>query len=138
MSNYSKVTLFPISSFTMFELKTSSCSALTPCEYLEKYCRVNNRRHTLYKRVFDKHKDSEGELSSKVRRKESNRWTFFSRIFRIFLMPFLMLICVQLIIILLIKWLNYLIYQPMVKSILHNFKALQHFRNDIFSIFLRE
>ena len=46
-------------------------SALTPCEYLEKYCRVNNRRYTLYKRVFDKHKDSEGELNVKVRRKES-------------------------------------------------------------------
>jgi len=41
--------------------------ALTPIEYLEKYCRVNTRRHTLYKRVFDKHKDSEGELSVKVR-----------------------------------------------------------------------
>jgi hypothetical protein len=43
--------------------------ALTPSEYLEKYCRVNNRRHTLYKRVFDKHKDSEGELSVKVKLK---------------------------------------------------------------------
>ena len=41
---------------------------LTPREYLERYCRVNNRRHTLYKRIFDKHKDSEGELSMKVSR----------------------------------------------------------------------
>ncbi|CAF1121958.1 unnamed protein product [Rotaria sp. Silwood1] len=39
---------------------------LTPREYLEKYCRVNNRRHALYKRIFDKHKDSEGELSVKA------------------------------------------------------------------------
>lgn len=45
----------------------SFSSALTPCEYLEKYCRVNTRRYTLYKRVFDKHKDSEGELHAKVR-----------------------------------------------------------------------
>ncbi len=42
--------------------------AITPSEYLEKYCRVNNRRHTLYKRVFDKHKDSEGELTIKVKK----------------------------------------------------------------------
>lgn len=41
--------------------------ALTPTEYLEKYCRVNNRRHTMYKRVFDKYKDSEGELNVKVK-----------------------------------------------------------------------
>ncbi|UJR23889.1 hypothetical protein I4U23_026861 [Adineta vaga] len=30
---------------------------LSPIEYLEKYCRVSNRRFTLYKRIFDKHKD---------------------------------------------------------------------------------
>ncbi|CAF0819083.1 unnamed protein product [Rotaria sordida] len=39
---------------------------LTPRDYLEKYCRVNNRRYALYKRVFDKHKDNEGELNVKI------------------------------------------------------------------------
>ncbi|CAF1519105.1 unnamed protein product [Adineta steineri] len=38
---------------------------LTPREYLEKFCKVNNRRHVLYKRTFDKHKDNEGELPFK-------------------------------------------------------------------------
>ena len=40
---------------------------MTPRVYLEKFCKVNNRRHVLYKRVFDKHKDNEGELPFKVR-----------------------------------------------------------------------
>ena len=31
--------------------------SLTSLEYVERYCRVSNRRYTLYKRVFDKHKD---------------------------------------------------------------------------------
>ena len=48
---------------------------LTPTDYLEKYCRVNNRRHTLYKRVFDKHKDTEGLLTFKV----SKAWTMSER-----------------------------------------------------------
>jgi hypothetical protein len=51
---------------SIFKLKKIFILALTPSEYLEKYCRVNNRRHTLYKRVFDKYKDSEGELNMKV------------------------------------------------------------------------
>jgi hypothetical protein len=40
---------------------------MTPREYLEKFCKINNRRNLLYKRVFDKHKDNEGELPYKVR-----------------------------------------------------------------------
>ncbi len=44
--------------------------ALTPREYLEKYCRVNHRRHVLYKRVFDKHKDIESELDIEVIQKD--------------------------------------------------------------------
>lgn len=39
---------------------------MTPRAYLEKFCKVNNRRHVLYKRVFDKHKDNDGELPYKV------------------------------------------------------------------------
>ncbi|UJR24908.1 hypothetical protein I4U23_006272 [Adineta vaga] len=38
---------------------------LTPKVYLEKFCKINNRRHVLYKRVFDKYKDNEGELPFK-------------------------------------------------------------------------
>jgi hypothetical protein len=33
---------------------------------LEKYCRVSHRRYTLYKRIFDKHKDIEAELDTEV------------------------------------------------------------------------
>jgi hypothetical protein len=51
--------------------RVSILLALTPIDYLEHYCRVNNRRFTLYKRVFDKHKDIEGELPIKVR---TERW----------------------------------------------------------------
>ncbi|CAF2443249.1 unnamed protein product [Rotaria sp. Silwood2] len=40
--------------------------ALTPKEYLGKYCRVNSRRYTLYKRIFDKYKDIEAELNMEV------------------------------------------------------------------------
>jgi hypothetical protein len=29
---------------------------MTPASYLEKYCRVTDRRKVLYKRVFDKYK----------------------------------------------------------------------------------
>ncbi|CAF3653297.1 unnamed protein product [Rotaria sordida] len=59
----------------LFESKTSiikryekkpdeySCLALTPKEYLGKYCRVNPRQYTLYKRIFDKHKNIEAELN---------------------------------------------------------------------------
>ncbi|CAF3691486.1 unnamed protein product [Rotaria sordida] len=36
---------------------------LTPKEYLGKYCRVNPRHYTLYKRIFDKHKNIEAELN---------------------------------------------------------------------------
>ena len=61
MSNSSKV-----SSSTCPCTCSAFFSVLTPRDYLEKYCRVNNRRYTLYKRVFDKHKDSEGELSLTV------------------------------------------------------------------------
>lgn len=43
--------------------------ALTPREYLEKYCRVHHRRCVLYKRVFDKHRDIEAELNMEVRNK---------------------------------------------------------------------
>ncbi|CAF5001730.1 unnamed protein product [Rotaria socialis] len=53
---------------------------LTPREYLENYCRVNNRRHTLYKRIFDKHKDNEGELSVKVKENEQPTVTRFNSI----------------------------------------------------------
>ena len=35
-------------------------------EYLEKYCRVNQRRSALYKRVFDKYRDVEGEVNIEV------------------------------------------------------------------------
>ncbi len=62
MLNYSKVNIPMI-----IQLESIFVLAITPSEYLEKYCRVNNRRHTLYKRVFDKYKDSEGELSVKVK-----------------------------------------------------------------------
>ncbi|CAF1666533.1 unnamed protein product, partial [Didymodactylos carnosus] len=49
------------SRFSMpFDLK--QFETLTPREYLEKYCRVSNRRHALYKRIFDKHKGTDGEL----------------------------------------------------------------------------
>ncbi|CAF1139105.1 unnamed protein product [Adineta steineri] len=36
---------------------------LTPLEYLENYCRVSNRRYTIYKRIFDRHKDFEATLT---------------------------------------------------------------------------
>ncbi len=42
-------------------------SVLTPRDYLEKYCRVNHRRYVVYKRIFDKYRDIEGELNMEVR-----------------------------------------------------------------------
>ncbi len=41
---------------------------MTPKDYLEKYCRVNHRRNVLYKRAFDKYRDTEGELTIEVSR----------------------------------------------------------------------
>ena len=52
-------------------LSFDDCLALTPKEYLEKYCRVNHRRYTLYKRIFDKYKDGDGEIPMKVRKSET-------------------------------------------------------------------
>jgi len=65
MLNYLKVNLCFI--FFVLLLNEILILALTPIEYLEKYCRVNNRRHTLYKRVFDKYKDNEGVIHVKVK-----------------------------------------------------------------------
>ncbi|CAF2089801.1 unnamed protein product [Rotaria magnacalcarata] len=36
---------------------------LSPIEYLEKYCRINHRRWIVYKRIFDKYKDNEAQLT---------------------------------------------------------------------------
>ena len=41
---------------------------MTPKEYLEKYCRVSSRRHTLFKRIFEKYQNHHGEIDKEVRR----------------------------------------------------------------------
>lgn len=71
MSNSSKVNLIGERSN-----EEAFLLALTPCEYFENYCRVNNRRHTLYRRVFDKYKDSEGELNVKVKLEQTTVRSF--------------------------------------------------------------
>lgn len=43
---------------------------MTPSNYLEKYCKVNDRRRNLYKRIFDKYKiksDKEDYIDMKVK-----------------------------------------------------------------------
>lgn len=44
---------------------------MTPSTYLEKYCKVNDRRKNLYKRIFDKYKiknDKEDFIDMKVKK----------------------------------------------------------------------
>lgn len=113
--------------------------ALTPSEYLEKYCRVNNRRYTLYKRVFDKHKDSEGELPMKVSFHDGSVicfwWWFFSSSFpKHYRMP----TCVQLIHISSVKWFDCSICLPTWKSRSHSSKVSLPSLNDTSSISSRK
>jgi len=65
MSNCLKVNLFYITQ-QLNEINILFSQVLTPIEYLEKYCRVDHRRYTLYKRVFDKHRDIEAILNMEV------------------------------------------------------------------------
>jgi hypothetical protein len=42
---------------------------MTPAQYLEKFCRLNDRRRTLYRKLFDKYKiksDKEDYINLKV------------------------------------------------------------------------
>ena len=42
---------------------------MTPTSYLEKYCRINDRRKNLYRKVFDKYKtksEKEDFIDAKV------------------------------------------------------------------------
>lgn len=61
--------LFESKFFLIKKMKNIFILVLTPREYLEKYCRVHHRRNVLYKRIFDKHRDTEGELTIEVRYK---------------------------------------------------------------------
>ena len=48
---------------------------MTPAAYLSRYCRVNDRRKNLYRRVFDKSKiKSERESYVDVKVKIFSRW----------------------------------------------------------------
>jgi hypothetical protein len=35
---------------------------MTPAHYLEKYCKVNDRRKALYRRIFDKYKKKNDQM----------------------------------------------------------------------------